>query len=138
MLKLRWGRCILVGLAAFATSLLLTVAIVFGYAFRLGFEARGAPDQRKIQEFARIVGPLWGPILLVALTLVIGVWVSRKEKEPVLHGTTLGLVAAIFGLLPAWPPDFRDGVVFAAVAAAGCLGGVVASMRRGQDPQVVE
>ncbi len=126
------------GVVRWTLTLLLTVAIVFGYAFRLGFEARGAPDQRKIQEFAGIVGPRWGPVLLVALTLVIGAWVSRKEREPILHGTTLGLVAAIFGLLPAWPPDFRDGVVFAAVAAAGCLGGVVANMRRGQDPQVVE
>jgi hypothetical protein len=123
---LRWGRCLLGGLATFGTSLFLTAAIVTVHAFRLAFEARGQPDRLEIQAFARQVGPVWGPVLLVVLTLVAGAWVARRVGAPAIHGLIVGAVAAIGGLLAAWPLGLRDGAVSAAVVAAGWLGGALA------------
>jgi len=126
---IRWGRCVLAGLGAFATSVVLVAVVVFGYAFRLAFQVRGAPDQAKIQAFAQALAPTWGPILRVGLTVVAAVWASRRVKSPVLQGAVVGVTAAMAGLLPAWPPSLRAAVVFGAVLAAGTVGGLLGSRK---------
>ena len=127
---LHWGRVLLAGLMAFAASMLITVLIVTGYAFKLGFEARGTPDPAKISEFARAVGPSWGPVLLAALTALGALLVARRTPGPVRHGALVGMIAAVAGLIPAWPLDWRDAGIFTVVVVAGLAGGVVGGQRR--------
>jgi hypothetical protein len=122
---LRWGRIVLAAVAAFLASMLGTILIVTGYAFTLGFQARGAPDPTKISAFARQVGPTWGPVLLAVFTAVGALWVARRVTAPVRHGVLVGLIAATAGLLPAWPPDVRDATIFGAVVGAGWVGAFV-------------
>ena len=122
---LQWRRIIPAAVVAFLGSLLVTVLIVTGYAFTLGVEARGAPDPTKISAFAHQVGPTWGPVLLALFTAIGGFRVARRVTQPVRHGVLVGAIAATAGLLPAWPPDLRDAVMFGAVVGGGWVGGLV-------------
>ena len=111
------------GLAAFVTSLLLTVAVVTAYAISLGIELRGRPSQVRIEAFAAQLAPLMGPILLFMTTVVAARRVARKTKAPRLHGALVGVVAAAAALFPAWPIDLRDVAITIAVIGAGWLAG---------------
>ena len=122
-LRLRWGLCLFGGLAAFVTSLLLTVAVVSAYAITLGIELRGKPSAARIQTFAAELAPLMGPMLLFLTTVVAAGRVARKTKAPALHGTLVGVVAATAALFPAWPIDVRDVVITIVVIVAGWLVG---------------
>jgi hypothetical protein len=129
MARIRWVRCVLAGVGAFAASVLLIAVIVFAYAFGLAFQVRGAPDQAKIQAFVQGLTPMWGPIARVALTVVAGVWASRGMKSPALQGAVVGLACALAGLLRGWPPSLWTAAVFGAVLAAGVLGGLLGSRK---------
>ena len=121
--RLRWGLCLFGGLAAFVTSLLLTVAVVSAYAITLGIELRGKPSEARIAAFAAELAPLMGPMLLFLTTVVAAGRVARKTKTPALHGTLVGVVAAAAALLPGWPIDLRDVAVTIAVIGGGWLAG---------------
>lgn len=129
---LRWWRIVPAAVVAFLGSMLVTILIVTGYAFRLGFQMRGAPDPTKISEFAQQVGPAWGPVLLAVFTAVGALRVARRVTDPVRHGVLVGVVAATAGLLPAWPLDVRDAAIFGAVVGSGWVGAFVG--RRAQSP----
>jgi hypothetical protein len=119
---LRWRRIVAAALMAFVGSLLTTVVIVTGYAFTLGVRARGAPDPAKISAFAQQVSPTSGPVLLALFTAAAAWWVARRVTDPIRHGVIVGLLAAIAGLVPAWPLGPRDAIVFAVVVGAGWIG----------------
>ena len=123
--RLRWGLCLFGGLAAFITSLLLTVAVVSAYAISLSIELRGTPSQVRVQQFAAEIAPLMGPLLLFMTTVIASGRVARRTKRPAIHGTLVGVVAALLALLPARPVDLRDLAVTAAVIGAGWLAGAL-------------
>jgi hypothetical protein len=123
---MKWGLCLVGGLAAFVTSLLLTAAVVSAYAITLSLEPRGQPAQERIQAFASQAAPLMGPILLFMTTMLAARRVARKTKAPALHGTIVGVVAASAALVPAWPIDLHDGAIAIAVVGAGWLAGAFA------------
>jgi hypothetical protein len=123
--RLRWGLCLFGGLAAFVTSLLLTVAVVSAYAITLSFELQGKPSQARTAAFAAQLAPLMGPMLLFMTTVVAAGRVARKTNAPALHGVLVGVVAATVALLPARPIDLRDLAVTLAVIGAGWLAGAL-------------
>jgi len=125
--RLGVGRILLGGLLAFAGSFLLMFGIVTGYALKLGFEARGAPDQDRIQAFAESMGPTWGPVLLGLMVLAAAFWATRKAGgRHALQGILVGLVAALPGLALSLPPSRSDLLAVAVALAAGWLGGTLA------------
>jgi hypothetical protein len=94
--RIRVGRALAVGAVAFATSVLLVMLVVFVYAFALGFQARGQPDQREIQRFAVAVAPWLGPVLASILTACGAAWVAaRVPGRQVLHGLLVATVVAV-------------------------------------------
>lgn len=125
MVHVAWRRCIIGGLAALAISAALIAGVVLAYAFALAVGARGAPDQARIQAFARSVGHAVGPLLRGAAALGVAGWVSRKLPVPVLQGTVVGATAALGGLPFGWPPGARMAIVFLGVLAAGAAGGAI-------------
>ena len=125
-MKLRWGLCLVGGLAAFVTSLLLTVLVVTAYAITLSLELPATPPQVPIQDFAAQSAPIMGPILLLMTTVVAARRVARKTKAPALHGALVGVVCATVALFPAWPIDLRDVAITIAVIGAGWLAGTLA------------
>jgi len=120
---MKWGLCIVGGLAAFVTSLLLTVAVVSAYAITLSIQLRETASQERIEAFGTHVAPLMGPPLLLMTTVVAARRVARKTTAPALHGTLVGAVAAAAALLPARPIDLRDVAITIAVIGAGWLAG---------------
>ena len=122
---MKWGLCLVGGLAAFVTSLLLTAAVVSAYAITLSIELRGMPSQERIQAFAAHIAPLMGPMLLLMTTVVAARRVARKTTAPALHGALVGVVAATAALFPARPIDLRDVAITIAVIGAGWLAGAL-------------
>ena len=128
-MKLRSGLCLVGGLAAVATSLLLTAAVVSAYAITLGIQLGGQPSQEQIESFAAQVSPIMGPMLLLMATVVAARRVARETNAPALHGTLVGVVAATTALLPARPIDLRDVAITIAVIGAGWLAGTLSKSK---------
>jgi len=53
---MKWGRILLAGIGVPLAGLLLVTLMTTGYAFKLAFEAQGAPDQTRIGPFAEHLG----------------------------------------------------------------------------------
>jgi hypothetical protein len=89
-------RVLVIGLLALVTSMVLVVLVVFGYAFMLGFEVRGQPDQTQIRQFAKTVAPWLGPILAAVLSACGAAWLAaRVQMRLALHGLLVGAVVAL-------------------------------------------
>lgn len=126
--NVRWGRVLLTGLLVYALRYCTIFLVVTVYGFILAIQARGAPDQNQIQQFANQVSPWGGPILTVLLTFGAAVWVSHKVKIATsLHGVLVGLIVAmisvIFSLIFGWVINLLDIMWFFLTIASGWFGG---------------
>ena len=129
---IRVGRVFAVGALAFATSVVLVMLVIFAYAFALGFQVRGQPDQAKIQRFAVAVAPWLGPVLASILSACGAAWVTaRVPGRLVLHGLLVGAVVGV-GVLAI---EFSQGIGVAdfakvvPIVGAGWLGGALVVAR---------
>jgi hypothetical protein len=128
--RVPWFSIVLTGLLAFVVSLAVTAAVVAGYAFFLGMQARGAPDPEKIAAFANRVIPFLGPLALSLLVLFAARIMVRRAKSPRLwHGVLVGVVAALPTLMFMRHPGLGDVVGLLLPPASGLLGAYWA-MRR--------
>ena len=129
--RLRWGRIVLAGAFALLAGVLVIMLVVAGYAFKLGFEARGAPDHARIQQFAERVGSVAGPIAAILSTLLAAAWAARGAAgKQVLHGTLVGALVACAGLAFAGGVRFSSIVNTVLVLLAGYAGGKIAARPR--------
>jgi putative membrane protein (TIGR04086 family) len=130
---LRLVRVSLVGLGAYILSLALVFLVVTVYAVMLGFEARGAPDQALIQEFAENVGSWLGPASALLLTFLGGLWVARKvDARGALHGLLVGVVVALISVALALLSSglsLRQTLLVGAIVATGWIGGTLGARR---------
>lgn len=127
---LNWPRILIASVFVIIVDVGLIALIVTGYAFKLGFAARGAPDQTRIGEFAARIGPLWGSILGIFLTLVGAAWVARKVvASPVANGVAVGVVLAVVALVFDQAINFATLGTFVLTVIAGWLGGLVVYWR---------
>ena len=124
----RWTATLTAGVVVMACTLLATTLVVTVYAFYLAFQARGAPDQELISQFAARVAPWLTPLLQVIFTLVAAALVSRRSRaDPGVQGLLVGIITALVGFL--YPiafggrPDLLDAGYFVLVCGAGWLGG---------------
>ena len=134
---IRVGRVFAVGALAFATSVVLVMLVIFAYAFALGFQARGQPDQAQIQRFAVAVAPWLGPVLASILSACGAAWVAaRVPRRLVLHGLLVGAVVGV-GVLAI---EFSQGIGVAdfakvvPIVGAGWLGGALVVARSRSKP----
>jgi hypothetical protein len=98
--QIRWWRVIWTALTVSGASFLLVILIVTVYAGYLGAQARGMPDQAKIQQFANQYAPLIGPISLILFTFLGARWMAsfvRTETE--IHGLVLGVIVSLVNLI---------------------------------------
>jgi hypothetical protein len=125
---MKWGRIVLVGIAVPAAALLLITLVVTGYAFKLAFEARGAPDQIRIRQFAEYLGRSYWSVLVILATVPATRWAARRiPASRALHGALIGVVVAGVGFLRGFTISLRTIVEFVLTVAAGWLGGVLAA-----------
>lgn len=122
------GRIIIAGVVIVLLSVVIVTLVVTGYALYLGIEARGAPDQARIDQFATWISSILSPLLAIVLTFLGGAWIRRKmpDARP-MSGLFLGVLVVILSLLV----DTAFGTVlgavdilwYALVVLAGWLGG---------------
>ena len=136
--EIRWWRIIIGGVLITAASFATTALVIASYAFSLGMETHGAPDQRLIQEYASHVGPFWTPIVAVVLTFLGSLRVTRGMKgEAVLHGIILGIVVVLIGAVVGRGFSLHSVLLGILSVAAGWGGGIVSrrkNMRAVQTP----
>ena len=128
---MKWGRICLVGIGVQVAGLLLVTLMTTGYAFKLAFEAHGAPDQARIGQFAAHLGRSYWWVLQIILTAPAAAWaVLKVQKSHQLHGVLIGLVVAAIGFAMGFTLSFRTTATFAVTVGAGWLGATLASHRR--------
>ena len=98
--NIKWGW-VGVGVAiAFVIAYASSICVVASYATYLAFQARGAPDQTMINEFAANTAEGIASILIGVGTLVGGFLAGRRAKADRLqNGLAVGLITAIIGLV---------------------------------------
>jgi hypothetical protein len=125
---MKWGRIVLVGIAVPCAILFLITLVVTGFAFTLAFEARGAPDQIRIGQFAEYLGRSYWSVLAILATVLATRWAARKiPASRALHGALIGVVVGGVGFLLGATMSVRTIVEFVLTVAAGWLGGVLAA-----------
>lgn len=132
--RIRWLRVLSAALAVMALSFLSLMVIVAAYAFLLAFQARGAPDQSAINQFAARISPKLMPWLEGLLTFLAAAMVARRTaRASATHGLFIGILAGLLSL--AVPLAFsgrlgwRNLVFFLMVVGLGWVGGLVGRKR---------
>ncbi|MDZ7337912.1 MAG: hypothetical protein ONB30_05180 [candidate division KSB1 bacterium] len=129
--QLKWGRLLVAAVLIWLVTILLVTVVVFAYAFMLGWQARGAPDQAQIKQFADTVAPWLGQIALVVLTVVGAIWVVRRATAAAQqHGLTLGALVGLPNLLISLPPGLGDVGTLLLIVLAGWGGSLLAGKTR--------
>jgi hypothetical protein len=129
-IHIRWGRVVLTSLGAYLAGLLLITIVVTAYAFKLAFEARGAPDQTRISQFAQHFSTSWGMVPALLLTFGAAIWVARKVRTAAaMHGVAVGVTVAVLGLIVGLiiyhTFSLHTLIDFVATVGAGWLGGLI-------------
>lgn len=128
--RVPWLSMVLTGLLAFVISIVISGAVVMGYAFALAFQARGAPDPNKIATFAGGVIPFLGPAVLALLVVFGARRLVRRARSPQLwHGVLVGVFAALPTLMFMRRPDLGEVVSLILPPASGLLGAYWAMSR---------
>ncbi len=128
---MKWGRILVAGIGTCVAVLLIITLVVTGYAFKLAFEARGAPDQTRIAQFAEYLGRSSWWVLQILVTVPAAAWAVRKvQSSRQLHGVLTGLVVAATGLAMGFTMSVRTIAEFALTVGAGWLGGAIAAHHR--------
>lgn len=124
--QVRWWRVTWTALAVYGASFILVFLIVTAYASYLAFQARGAPDQTMIQQFANEYAPWLGAITIVLFTLLGARCLASFVRMNVqLHGLALGVIVALVNLIFEGVGAFSLTSLLTAVLVigAGWLGG---------------
>ena len=130
---MKWGRILAAGIGTCVTVFLVITLVATGYAFKLAFEVRGAPDQARIGQFAAHLGRSYWWVLQILLTVPAAAWAVRKvQRSHQLHGVLVGLVAAAAGFAMSLTLSVRTMAALALTVGAGWLGGAMAARHRAQ------
>lgn len=128
---MKWGRILLAGIGVPVAAVLLVTLLTTGYACKLAFEVRGAPDQARIGQFAGNLGRSYWWILQIVLTAPAAAWAVRKvQGSRLLHGVLVGAIVALAGFAIGFTLSLRTVAECALTVGAGWLGAVVVERRR--------
>jgi hypothetical protein len=124
--QIRWGRTLWTTLTVYGSSFLIVFLIVTLYASYLAFQARGAPDQSMIQEFANQHASWIGTLTLILFTFLGAMWLARFVGATAeLHGAVLGILVSLVDLIFAGVSAFGLATLITTVLVivSGWLGG---------------
>jgi hypothetical protein len=124
---MKWGRILLAAVAVPVADLLVIILVVTAYAFKLAFQAQGAPDQLRITQFAEQFGRSSWFVIAALLTIPAATWVAHSAHRAArCHGAVVGVIAGIAISLPGLTLSVQTLGEFALMVAAGWLGGLLA------------
>lgn len=123
------GRIIIGSVLVVIISIFLIFLIVTSYAFYLAFEARGAPDQELIGQFAERFGSGYTLPIEVIFTFLAALWVKRRSlPAKIPAGFVIAIGVIIIGLLQALIfDDFFDTIDllwYSLILVSGWIGGI--------------
>jgi hypothetical protein len=100
--KLRPGWVVAGGLLALVLSFATSFVVVFGYAFFLAVQARGAPDTAAISRFAAGGTVTWLSFLGTAIGAGIASWIVARRTRPdqLANCLAVGVVIGVILLIP--------------------------------------
>jgi hypothetical protein len=100
--KLRPGWVVGGSLSALVIAFAASFVVIFGYAFFLAVQARGAPDAAAINRFAAGGTVSWLSLLGTALGAAIAGWLVARRTRPdqLANRVAVGVVIAIVLLIP--------------------------------------
>lgn len=128
--RIRWSSLAIAGVSVLALGFVLIAGVIFVYAFSLGWIARGAPDSSDIQQFANTVGPTFGPLAGIFLTVPGAIWLGRRAAPlQLLHGVLLGLIVGGVPLVLTRNVSGTAIATLAATVVSGAIGGLIATGR---------
>ena len=126
---MRWSPILVAGIGTSVVVFLVITLAATGYAFKLAFEVRGAPDQARIGHFAAHLGrSYWCLQFFDGSRGSLGGPENQESYQ--LQGVLVGLVAAATGFLMALTVSARTMAAFALTVGAGWLGGAMAARHR--------
>ena len=133
---MKWGRILLAAVAVPIADLLVIALVVTGYAFKLAFQAQGAPDQVRITQFAEQFGRSSWFVIAALLTVPAATWAAAHSAHRAArrHGTVVGVIAGIATSFPGLTLSLQTLGEFALMVAAGWLGGLSAGRVGSGDP----
>ena len=92
-----WLRPILFGLLTQVLALLTTLLVVTAYATYLAFQARGAPNQRLINQFAASSAPWLMALVGIVLALIFSLRLAKRApRRGIALGIVVGLSSSVF------------------------------------------
>jgi hypothetical protein len=128
--RIRWGALVVAGVSVLALGFVLIAGVIFVYAFSLGWIARGAPDSSDIQRFANTVGPMFGPLAGIFLTVPGAIWLGRRAAPlQLMHGVLLGLIVGGIPLVATRDLSGTSIATLAATVVSGAIGGLISAAR---------
>lgn len=96
---LSYRKIVGAGVVACIASIAVTMLVVVSYGVFLGVQARGEPDESRIEMFADTYTPIAGPIVAMLFTFLAAQWVARRvATQHVLHGALVGSVVALISV----------------------------------------
>ena len=140
---LKWSWIIVGTIVSLVLTIVLQLALQFGYGLVIGIQMRGAPPQEVL--IAAFSSPLFQAlfVLLAGVAVLIGARLAgrRSEDNPQLAGLLVGILAAVVGALLTRFLSGSQGIwsilSLIVILVAGWLGGWLASRRKVDEPQAV-
>ncbi len=134
---MRGIRILLASLGSQLAVLGIITLVTTGYAFRLAFQVRGAPDQSRIAQFASHLGGSTGDLLQVLVTAAVAAWALRRVADRQRQdGALIGLLVALVGFAMSPRISSRAVTVFLLTVGAGWFGGALVARRQSsQEPR---
>ncbi|MDQ3864492.1 MAG: hypothetical protein M3317_13540, partial [Actinomycetota bacterium] len=93
---MRWPRILLAGAAAGVFPLAFIYLAVYAYVLLYPVLGHGNLDREELEKIVALVNGWGARASFLAITIAAAWWVARKvDARPALHGTLVGLVAAV-------------------------------------------
>ena len=96
------GRIIIGSVLVVIISIFMVILVVTGYALSLAIEARGAPDQELINQFAERLSSGYTLLIEVVFAFLAALWIKRRSlPAKIPAGFIIAIGVIIIGLLQA-------------------------------------
>jgi len=97
---IKWGKIILSSVSIYIISFIAITIIITIYAFILGVEVRGEPDQNEINNFASSISNWLIPLIEILLIFLSTSLLFKKEKNNILiYGLLLGVFVGLLNII---------------------------------------
>jgi putative membrane protein (TIGR04086 family) len=127
---IKWGKIILSSVSIYIISFIAITIIITIYAFILGVEVRGEPDQNEINNFASSISNWLIPLIEILLIFLSTSLLFKKEKNNILiYGLLLGVFVGLLNIITTLffsnQFEYSDLFILFILSICGYFGGLI-------------